>query len=400
MSSARPQTATDPKNEVNMSYEHLTRLIALIEQEHENLLASWRAQIKLLPSAAHLDLPTLNDHMPALLTELVAAFRDASDETITQAVKARSPVQHGKQRAENAFDIEEIVAEYNILRGCLHDLADANGVVMQGRPFHIMNRVLDSAIGVALQAYSTQRALEIQQRREEYLAFVAHDLRTPLSAISMAARALELGLPVPVAAATNQMLKALKRNTGQLETLVTKVLAENTNLKTETGLRLERRHVDLWSLVETLIHDLHPVAGTSSTHLVNKIPDETVVLADASLLRRIFQNLIANAIRYTPRGSVVISARALDDKSVECTVSDDGAGIPADFLERIFDKGETGIDETGTGLGLAIVKTFAEAHGGTVHVESTEGKGSTFRFTLPAASCDSGAPSRVAADNR
>ena len=68
-----------------------------------------------------------------------------------------SPPAHGLQRLEDAFDIEEVVAEYNILRGCIHDLADDNGLSLQGKPFHIINRVFDHAIGLALQAYATQR---------------------------------------------------------------------------------------------------------------------------------------------------------------------------------------------------------------------------------------------------
>ena len=367
-----------------MNIEHPNDLAELISQEHGSLLERWRRQVKQLPSAKNLDVPRLNDDMPGLLVDLVTALRVDSDETIVEAVKAQSAVAHGEQREADAFDIAEIVAEYNILRGCIHDLAEQKGVTLQGKRFHIINRVFDSAIGVALQSYSTQRALEIQRRREEYLAFVAHDLRTPLSAISMAARALELSLSPQRNAAANQMLNALKRNVRQLEALVGKVLAENTNLETETGLKLERREFDLWSLVESLIHDLHPVAGTSSTQLINKIPEDLVVYADASLLRRIFQNLIANAIRYTPRGAVLIGARVLEDKTVECSVSDNGSGIPAELFEKIFDKGEAG-DGVGTGLGLAIVKTFTDAHGGSVEVESIAGTGSTFRFSLPQA---------------
>ena len=96
-------------------------------------------------------------------------------------------------------------------------------------------------------------------------------------------------------------------------------------------------------------------------------------------------NLIANAIKYTPRGEVVIGAQGTGaEGTVECWVSDNGAGIPEDRLGIIFNKLETDPEkEEGTGLGLAIVKTFVEAHGGTVSVESKEGVGSTFRFTLP-----------------
>jgi signal transduction histidine kinase len=182
------------------------------------------------------------------------------------------------------------------------------------------------------------------------------------------------------------MLKALRRNVIHLEKLVSKVLEENINLKTEVGIKLERRDTDLWALVEGLIHDLDPVAGTASTRLINSVPDELIIYSDADLLKRVFQNLIANAIKHTPRGQIVIDARELPDHGgVECTITDNGTGIDPQFLERIFEKGETeGNDTEGKGLGLAIVKVFVEAHGGTVSVESEVGTGSTFRFFLPA----------------
>ena len=369
-----------------MTINDLDKLAELVKQERHALLSRWRQQVRQLPSARQLDIPTLNDHIPGLLDELATALQSHSDQTIPEALSEDSSPAHGLQRVQDAFDIEEVVAEYNILRGCIHDLADENGLNLQGKPFHIINLVFDHAIGVALQTYATQRALEVQQRRAEYLAFVAHDLRTPLNAISLAGRVLELTLPERGnSAETAQMLKALRRNVQQLETLVGKVLEENTNLQTEIGIKLERREFDLWPLVEALIHDLHPVAGTASTQLINKVPDDLVVYADAGLLRRVFQNLIANAIKHTPRGEIIIGARELGEEgAVECWVSDNGSGIPEELLEKVFDKGETDPESAGgTGLGLAIVKTFTEAHGGQVTVESKEGVGSTFRFSLP-----------------
>jgi two-component system phosphate regulon sensor histidine kinase PhoR len=374
-------------NELLMTLDNLNRLASLLKEQRTRVLSQWRKQVRELPSARTLDTPTLNDHMPGLLDELIAALARDPDLTIPQALAGRSPTAHGLQRLEDAFDIEEVVAEYNILRGCIHDLADENHLSLQGAAFHTINRVFDQAIGLALQTFSTQRAQDVLQRREEYLAFVAHDLRTPLSAISLAGRVLEQLLsPGEVRPEVERMLKALRRNVIHLEKLVNKVLEENANLKTEVGIRLERRETELWTLVEGLIHDLDPVAGTASTRLINSVPDELVAYADASLLKRIFQNLIANAIKHTPRGEIVIDARELADHSgVECTVTDNGRGIDADFLGKIFEKGETDSGDTeGKGLGLAIVKTFVEAHGGTVTVESEPGRGSTFGFFLPA----------------
>jgi two-component system, OmpR family, phosphate regulon sensor histidine kinase PhoR len=369
-----------------MNIQKLQEVAALIERERDTLLTRWREQVRQLPSAKHLDTPTLNDHVPVLIDELVTAFRSASDETIPEALLEGSPPDHGRQRHQDGFDIVEVVAEYNILRGCIHHLAESSGLSLSGTAFHILNRVLDGAIGLAVQTFATEQALEVQRRREEYLALVAHDLRTPLSAISLAAGILEMKLPGGSSSPeTAKMLKTLQRNVQNLNSLVDNVLKENANLQTEVGVKLERRVLDLWPLVEALIHDLHPVAGTGSTELINHIPDELTVYADASLLRRVFQNLVANAITYTVRGNVVIGARETEAQgAIECWVADNGAGIAEDRLKSIFDKFETDPHkEEGIGLGLAIVKTFVEAHGGQVAVQSQEGVGSTFRFTLP-----------------
>jgi signal transduction histidine kinase len=363
----------------------LGQLATLIIEQRPGLLAEWRSQVRELPSARHLDNPTLNDHIPQLLDELADAFRKSSNETIAEALLEGSPPQHGAQRLEDGFDIEEVVAEYNILRGCIHDLADHNDLSLQGRPFHIMNRVFDQAIGLAVQTYAAHRALEVRQRREDYLAFVAHDLRTPLNAIALAAGVLETTLHErDEGHEIALMMKTLHRNVRHLETLVATVLKENVNLETETGMKLAVRKLDLWPLVELLIHDLHPIAGTSSTLLINQVPDELMIYADAALLRRVFQNLIANAIKYTPRGKVIIGAKEVGGGAVECFVSDDGDGVSPERLATIFDKLETDSAADGAlGLGLTIVKTFVEAHGGKVDVISAQGMGSTFSFTIP-----------------
>ena len=368
------------------SAQELIRLAQLIRQEAATLLATWRKEVRELPSARHLDIPTLNDHIPALLEELAEAFETRSDMSITEALVEGTPSDHGVQRLVDGYDIVEVVAEYNILRGCVHDLAVENDLDLSGDAFHILNRVFDGAIGLAVESYASQRAKEVQQRREEYLAFVAHDLRTPLNAISLAASVLGSNLPVESATDENaQMIKMLHRNVGHLQAMVSKVLEENTNLETEVGVKVELRRFDLWPLVEALIHDIKPVGGSGSTALINMIPGDLVVFADASLLRRIFQNLISNAITYTPRGEVRIGAKLTDNAStVECWVEDTGAGIAAHLLEQVFLKGEGDSERVeSAGLGLAIVKAFVEAHKGEVHAESREGHGSTFRFTLP-----------------
>jgi two-component system phosphate regulon sensor histidine kinase PhoR len=364
----------------------LNEMAALIRQQRDAVLSSWREQVKQLPSARNLDAPTLNDHIPQLLDELADALVARSDGNIPEALaKGTSPV-HGLMRFREGYDIEEVVAEYHMLRKCLYDLAKNHGFSLGSGSYDTMNDVLDRAIGLAVQTYATERALELQKRREEYLAFVAHDLRTPLNAVAVAASVLEETFRDGNAREdTEWTLKTLRRNAQQLQELVEKIIQENTNLSTENRIKLEPREFDLWPLVEALIYDLRPLAKTNGTQLVNEVPHHLVVYADASLLKRVFQNLISNSVRHTAHGKVVLGARESNsDGMLECWVIDDGAGFSKDKLNRVFDELESdSANGSGLGLGLAIVKHFIEAHGGRVSVESMQGKGSKFRFTLP-----------------
>ncbi len=368
----------------------LQKLADLLVRERTNLLDRWRGKVRELPSAKQLDTPTLNDHLPRFIEQMAAAVRlGSNDETIPQAADGQAgAADHGLQRLKDGFNIVEVVAEYNILRGCVHDLAAENGLLLRGEVFHVFNRVIDAAIGAAVENYSTAQALEIFRRREEYLAFIAHDLRTPLNAIGMVTKLLKLKLHrESINPEIENLYKTLNRNIQHLSALVTEVLKKNSDQPIGDGVKLQRRVFDLWPLVEGLIHELNPIADTSGTRLINEVSQDLRIRADASLLTRVIQNLIANAITHTPRGNVVIGARdSGTDGAAELWVSDNGSGIPADQLPRVFGKYETDHkDGQAAGLGLAIVKAFVEAHDGKVSVESEPGRGSIFRISLPAA---------------
>lgn len=372
-----------------MGREALLELARLLRRDKTHLLAAWRAEVRHLPSAQGLDTPTLNDHIPALIDELAAALESNSGETIAEALVEGTPPAHGVQRLQDGFDIVEVAAEYNILRAAVHELADGAGITLQGEPFHILNRVLDGAIGMAVKAFSEQREEETRRRREEYLAFVAHDLRTPLNAIGLAANFLERSHSrLGVGAEYDQIWKILRRNVNQLEALIGKVLAENANIEAEAGLRVEARLFDLWPLVEAVRLDLVPIAVSAGASIENRVPEHLLVHADAGMVRRILQNLLKNAISFAPGGQIMVSACHVEaERCVEICVVDDGEGIAPERIASVFERMESDGNhdgESGLGLGLAIVKAFVEAHGGQVAVESEPGKGTCFRFTLPA----------------
>ncbi len=368
-----------------MSTENLHTLAALIRHERGTLLAEWRRVVGQLPVARNLDVPTLNNHIPDLLEELADELESYSDESMVGELKKNSVI-HGLDRLRLGFDVEEVVAEYNALRDVIQDLIERHDLSLRGPVNRTINRVIDMSIGLAVKTYAAQKALEIQQRREEHLAFVAHDLRSPLAAIAMAAQLLERAVPdVANDERAASLLETMHRNVRRLNSLVVKVVQEDANLKAKVNEKVQRQEVKLKELVEGLVSDLGPLAAASQLRLVNEVHEGLTAFADANMLSLIFQNLISNAIDYTPNGEVVVGAqKSKDSASIECWVSDNGAGIPAERLEQVFDKLETDPDKkSGMGLGLAIVKQFVEAHGGQVEVESEIGRGSTFRFTLP-----------------
>lgn len=367
--------------------EHLQALADLIPQQREALMADWRTQVRRLPAAQRLDAPTLNDLMPKVLDELTRALRAGYTESVLDVHLRESPRLHGLERLHAGFDLVEVVAEYSILHELVQALAEKNGVDISGEPSVIINRVFDRAIAAAVDTYARERAVELQQRREEHLSFVVHDLRTPLSAMKTARAVLEQSLPPDVKSGqVAAMLGVLERNAARLEALLKDASADQQRMIMATRQTPpERRELDLWPLVEGLLRELGPLIRKASIQVENAVPGDLVVFADALMLAQIFQNLLSNAIRYTPSGAITIGARTEGHgRSARCWVRDTGTGIEPHRLTKIFDKLETDRPhEGGMGLGLSIVRQLVEAHGGIVTVESEVGRGSTFSFTLP-----------------
>ncbi len=218
-----------------------------------------------------------------------------------------------------------------------------------------------------------------ESRRQSVLADIAHELRTPLTVIRSQAEAIADGVNpadeahiAPIVAAT-RTLEALA------DDLRTLTLAE------AGALRPEREPVDVALLVNETVDAFRTEAATGEVSLQSRLAADLPTLnADPAQLRRVLGNLIANALAHTPAGGSVRVEASGTPEAVRLTVRDDGTGIPADLLPRVFDRFVKGPGSAGSGLGLAIVRDLVEAHGGTVAAESTEGLGTAIRITLPA----------------
>jgi two-component system phosphate regulon sensor histidine kinase PhoR len=373
-----------------MTEGEVEKLAKLIQVHREAILAEWRGKVRKLPIAKDLETPALNDHIPALLDELATSLVIQSEMPIEQS----SAQMHGVQRFEAGFNIVEVVAEYSLLREVIKAFAARQQLRLRGTGAQTVDRVIDTAIGVAVQTYSEHKTVELQRRREEHFSFVVHDLRTPLAALHTAATILNEKIPVEARTdVTSMMLDMILRNAMRLSAIIGTAIGEEANLQAPDWLRLERRHIDLWPIVQSLIDDLRPLADAAYTKLANTVSGHLTVFADASLLTQALQNLLSNAIKHTTNGQITVGARIITDgKFVECWVADTGTGIPEARLGKIFGKLETGpVQKGGLGLGLSIVKQVVEAHGGEIIVNSKRGQGSTFRFTLPASEAAIGA---------
>lgn len=364
-----------------MDNPNLTMLASLIKERRDEVLAKWRQQVRQLPGAANLDTPTINDQVPDLLDSLAAALKTNTETQETNAISA----EHGLLRWQAGFDVTEVVAEYNILRQCLQDEAENNGLILTGKPLLIVNNIFDDAIGKAVKAFETMMTIELQHRHDEHLAFLLHDLRTPLEALSLATTLLERSLPDDKRnSGVNSALSVLRGNINRLTARVRHVLSTASGFG--RSFQAEFVTLNLHAQVEKVVQDLAPLATSAETEVRNEIDHQLEVYSDETLLAQILQNLLSNALKFTSKGVIEIGAREINEaQAVECWVKDSGQGIPAETIDKVFERFETSPEpgQSGMGLGLAIVKELVELHKGEIRVQSEVGKGSTFTFILP-----------------
>ena len=363
-----------------MGNETLHRLITLIRTQRDELLGRWREQVRQLPGAAGLDTPTINDEVPQLLENLAEALGTGDEARETNAISA----EHGLLRWQAGFDVTEVVAEYNILRQCLQDAAERDGITLTGKTLHIINSVFDDAIGKAVKAFETMMTIELQHRHDEHLGFLLHDLRTPLEALSLATTLIERSLPVEARnSGINSALSVLRGNINRLTQRVRHVLSTASGLG--QSFRPEFTTLNLRAQVENVLRDLEPLAVSAGTTVRNQVDDQVHVYSDEILLAQIIENLLSNALKFTSQGTIEIGAKDSDEQWVLCWVKDSGQGIPPEHIDKVFERFETAVgpEQSGLGLGLAIVKEIVDLHKGEIWVQSEVGQGSTFTFRLP-----------------
>ena len=235
--------------------------------------------------------------------------------------------------------------------------------------------------------HEVTRQRRLESMRKEFVANVSHELRTPLSVIKGFVETLVDGHREIPEGDRDRFLRTIQRHTDRLHLILEDLLTLSRLESRHPGLRFEP--TDITRLLRELADDYRQRAANSGhridLHLALDVPP---LAADAVRLHQVFDNLLDNALKYTPAQSFIAIRTALVGPELEIRIADNGPGIPAKDLPHIFerfyrvDKGrsrETG----GTGLGLSIVKHIVQLHGGRVWAESMPGQGTTIVLSLP-----------------
>jgi signal transduction histidine kinase len=225
----------------------------------------------------------------------------------------------------------------------------------------------------------------MDEMKDEFIQTVSHELRTPLTFVKGYIDLLLEGVLGDLNPEQTESLQIVSQRTDNIIRLVNDIIL----LTRGQAMQLKIQTVNLVDVARASVRSAQAVTGQVGVHLTSDFPDQLpLVLGDPQRLSQVFDNLIGNAIKFSSSGGVVAVRLHAEDRVVRAEVSDQGIGIPADKLDRVWERfyqvdGATTRRFSGTGLGLAIVKKLVEAHGGQVGVHSVVNQGSTFYFTVP-----------------
>jgi signal transduction histidine kinase len=241
-----------------------------------------------------------------------------------------------------------------------------------------------SFVGLILTLRATTAAVELAASQSEFVSTVTHEMKTPLSLIRLASKALATGRYDPAETTIADYGRLLDTEAARLSRLIDNVLCFARSTNAVATFSFER--VDVAEVVQECVGRFKPELDSAELEVRTNLPTAGVeVRADRALMLQVFDNLIDNAVTHAASGRLLTITVESRDSAVHVTFADAGSGIAATDLPRVFDKFYRGSNarQRGTGLGLAIVQRIVRDHGGHITVQSTIGRGTTFEVVLP-----------------
>ncbi len=331
----------------------------------------------------------LHGYVHAVATELQRGQSESTEES----AKA-----HGQQRWYVGYDLKSVILEYGVFRSAIVETLEATGYAMTSREVERVADILYAGAAEAAVEFTTQATQQVNdalataeaavRAREDVVAIVSHDLKNPLNVIHGSVALIDATLSEADLSAVRGSLQGnanrIRRAVGRMNGLITDLL---DLAKIKAGrVDLDVRDQQTSALVEEALQQSAPLAEQRSIRLHKEVSGPAIVTCDRERLMQVFDNVIGNAIKFSPKETSVLLR--VEGSDAECTFSihDEGPGISADEIPMLFERfwrAPRATAVAGTGLGLAIAKGIIEAHRGRIWVESTVGKGTSFFFTLP-----------------
>jgi PAS domain S-box-containing protein len=231
-----------------------------------------------------------------------------------------------------------------------------------------------------------QELQELSQTKDDFLNAVSHDLRTPIMGTMMVLKNLEQKAGDAVTLSRSVLERMVQSSDRQLSMINSLLEAHSSEA---WGIHLHCEKLSLHHLVQTIADDLDPLLVENQATLINQVSlDLPPVTADPALIRRVFENLLTNALKHNPPGLHLTITATIEDDLIRCNVQDDGVGMTPDECDSLFERyarGPRARRSTGIGLGLYLCRQIITAHGGQIGAVSAPGDGAAFWFTLPQA---------------
>lgn len=378
------------------------RLSDFISQNTESILQGWEdfARTLEIPGDSMSKL-ALRDHAALMLTTIAVDLRTPQSRLEQQEKsKGHAPKglvetyaeSHAAERLLAGFTINQLLSEYRALRASVLKLwGETSNNTLLTDPVDItrFNEAIDQALAESVSRFSdltAERALVESERKDEFLAMLAHELRNPLAPISTAAQILtKAGVGEQhVRQAGDIITRQVKHMTSLVDDLL------DLSRITRGLVQIAQEDLDLKLVLNNAVEQALPLIDSRKHALsIRMVPAAAFVKGDKNRLVQVVANMLNNAAKYTPQNGSIELVLDVEDKHARILVRDNGAGISAALLPFIFDlftQGERTPDRAqgGLGLGLSLVKNITALHGGQVKAESDGiGCGSTFTVTLP-----------------
>ena len=375
-----------------LAHHAFPRLAAALSARISSIIHAWEEAVRqTLPNGDELTLKQLRNSVPIILQEMADAL--ASETPLATRELVEGSKVHGQARFHEHYNVRELVVEYRLLRRIIIEQVSAElNERLDERQNVALNMAVDAAVQSGIVVFTDHQRHQIRvasEAQSKYMAFLSHDLRNNLNHATLVLQLLGSRLAeLPDCSESVQDVEAIQRSIFQTIAGMDRLL-QAERLRNE-AVAPKWEPVDLRLTLSEITARLSHEIKEKGLMLSVDVPESAEARTDRELITLVMQNLLGNAIKYSAKGTVSVTAKSVvngdgSDHGWVLGVSDEGPGIAPENLSRLFDaftRGDTH-GQPGLGLGLSIASQATKLLGAKLEVESKVGVGSTFRLLLP-----------------